>query len=179
MLGMVMVIQIGGMVVHRTSTFLHIMATTTLSSSRMESDKDDTQNMIALARSLGRVQSEGQMTRKSSVASTANSSWSSENEGDADTIKPRHSRSVLNKISKNVRRKRTTATHMSVDRAFEKRFKQLQNTIKESTEDNPLDVNYIQKHLLGNRQASSITQQKTLAALKMLQIKEITDSTHV
>src|SRR6218665_624739 len=54
-----MLIQITGMVLHRTSTFLHIMSTTTFSSaSPTELDRENTQNMIQLARHLGNLEDE-------------------------------------------------------------------------------------------------------------------------
>src|SRR6218665_290565 len=59
MFGVMMVVQITGMILHRTSTFLHIMSTTILSSAAAtELDKENTQNMIQLARHLGNLTAE-------------------------------------------------------------------------------------------------------------------------
>jgi len=189
MLGVVMVIQLGGMIVHRVSTIFHIMSTTGLNCWGKESDKDETENMVALAISLGRIQSEGQFLRKESVISLSTSklTWSSKN-SNADTVSSRKPPNIMSKIGNNVRKKGSAPITMSVDRAFERRFRKLQNNMKEYNEDHPLDMEYIQNNILGNSEVGRVTQHKTMVALRTMQqqtkmtlplANAVTHSTHV
>lgn len=71
---LLMVIQIIGMILHRTSTFLHIMSNTVLTSaSASELDRENTQNMIQLARYLGNLEAERNASSKSASTSAGGS----------------------------------------------------------------------------------------------------------
>jgi len=190
MLGLIMVLQLFGMIVHRTSTFFHIMSTTTLSRTKKESDKDNTENLIQLAKRLGRIKSQAKfpISTRDSILSISSSTGSMGNEGDDDNILIGRKPNIMKKITQNLRRKKAVTNSMSVDHAFERRYRKLQSNLNESNEDHSLDEVYIHDNILGTKDTGTLAQRKTRAAVKTLrgQIKrtfqssnEVMDTAHV
>jgi len=136
-----------------------------------ENDTDDTENMVELAKQLGRIEYEDRFTLRtggSSFASNGGSTFNREIDFDGDDIKFPKQRNVLNKINKNVKKKRAALAGMSVNYAFQRRFNKLQTNLEQTNEENPIDMDSIQKKLFGKNVPGFVTQQKTMAALKTL-----------
>lgn len=155
--GIIMIVQIIGMLTHRMTTFLHIMATTMLPCGASGED-NKVEAMVDLAKRLGKLDELQRITLRSLPGSvnTMSSNWGSLVGDDIQKVQKR----AVYQIDKNARRK--TAAPMSLGRVFEERFKRLERGMDD---DNP-DLNELQKKLLGGATAGFFANRKTGAALK-------------
>lgn len=157
--GVIMILQIIGMLVHRTSTFMHIMATTPLQCCNKE-EEDHTDDMIDLAKRMGKLDYEQNMTLNSAYGGSVISRCS-DTTGFGDDER-REKKKTVYRIAKNA--KARAAVSMSVNKAFEKRFQRLERQLEQ---DNP-DLEKIQKKLLGGKTAGFMSNRRTAAALQTL-----------
>jgi len=159
--GIIMVVQIIGMLVHRTTTFLHIMATTVLQCFG-KNDETNTESMVQLAKQLGRIDDINKMTL-TSMAGTLQGTIASDGRGSmmGDDIR-KAQRKIVYMIDKNVERRRKAMT-MSVSKAFERRLNKLNWGLEKGNE---LDLDNIQRRLLGGATAGFLVNRQTEAALK-------------
>ena len=158
--GIIMVVQIIGMLVHRTTTFLHIMATTVIQCFG-KNEETNTEIMIQLAKRLGKLDDISRMTITSYVESFAGRT-DSEGRGSmmGDDIH-RAQRKTVYMIEKNAD-KRRKAMSMSVSKAFERRLIKL----NEGLENDDVDLDDIQRKLLGGATAGFLENRQTEAAIK-------------
>lgn len=155
--GIIMIVQIIGMITHRTTTFLHIMATTMLPFGGSGEDSK-VEAMVDLAKRLGKLDELQRITMRSlpGTVNTMASNWGSLVGDDIQKVQKK----AVYQIDKNARRK--SAAPMSLGRVFEERFRRLERGMDD---DNP-DLDEIQKKLLGGATAGFFANRKTGAALK-------------
>ena len=120
--GVIMVVQIIGMLCHRASTFLHIMSTTVMAcfapKKGANAATDDVDDMIVLAKEMGRLRDEDQVSLSSQMTGV-----SVESDGD-DGSKTKNMKSMMVKINKTARTM-NKQSNMTVTDAFHEEVQQV------------------------------------------------------
>lgn len=150
MFGLLMVVQIVGMLMHRTTTFLHIMSTTFLSASQKEHEEENTQFMIKLAKNLGNLESQVPFDNATFNGSTA---------------------SFGNKKQHHMLTMRRPIDALTVNAAFQKRW----DNLKSDLESDRVDISTLVRKTLGRQATGRFNLNQTKAILQTLRQKHLGD----
>lgn len=136
MFGVIMFIQIVGMLVHRTSTFFHIMSTTVVNCFwHKKDDKDNVTDMVELAKRMGKLDYDEQMTM--STVGGRSTMQSMMDDGGDDIKSDKYARKTIIKIQRKT--KKRVALRPDVNEAFSKRLTKLDEI------DNDLGIDEVQR----------------------------------
>jgi len=162
------------MIYHRTSTFLHIMASTAVNCcQRKISDKnadeiefeepENVGQMIELAKRLGRLGVDDRLSHASSCSELT----ATDEDDDVKTDHGKH-RTLMKLRRKQQRARRQREAMPAISVAFQRRFQQLTQEL-DSVD---ADVSKIQRKVLGKDGTASV--HRTDAAIRMFQKRRIT-----
>lgn len=168
--GLVIIIQVAGMIMHRTSTFLHIMATTNVNVFT-STQEDERENLLALGKRVGRLDLDDRMTFTSQMSTYRTSGTNFSHGGYDDDVRPRN-RQTCYRIERNAKRRAAADDEPYMfSEAFERGLERLGRELYNADGGN---ADEIQKKLLGGANAGYALQRKTAAALQTLRERKYT-----